>query len=178
MRKLLLYVFRRAFVFANVRRPIKPFHINLLWYDKMVDGKYNVGDFLSVVVARYLLERKGIKVFPHKTMRLSVIGSVIQFISAPTTVFGSGFLDRRSIEIFRRKKPRLKLLAVRGPLTLSALASMGYDVSDTVLGDPALLLPLVYTPQIRIKRYDYVVIPHYSKLGQFGGQSCPLYFDS
>lgn len=169
MRKLLLYVFRRTFVFANVRRPIKPFHINLLWYDKKVGGKYNVGDFLSVVVSKYLLERKGIKMFPHKTMRLSVIGSVIQFISAPTTVFGSGFLDRRSIEIFRRKKPRLKLLAVRGPLTLRALADMGYDVSDVVLGDPAVLLPLIYTPQVRAKRYDYVVIPHYSKLGQFGG---------
>ena len=146
MKCFLLYLFRRIFIFADLRRPIIPWKINLLWYNKKIIGKYNVGDYLSVVVANYLLKRYKIKMFPHSTVRLSVIGSVIQFISAPTVVFGSGFLNQRSIEIFCRKKPKLYLLAVRGPLTLKALSNMGYSVDGVVLGDPAVLMPLIYTP--------------------------------
>ena len=146
MRSLLLHLFRKMFIFADFKRPIIPWKINLLWYNKKVNGKYNVGDYLSVVVTSYLLKRNKIKMFPHSTVRLSVIGSVIQFISAPAIVFGSGFLNQKSIQIFGRKKPRLKLLAVRGPLSLKALSEMGYSVEGTVLGDPAVLLPLIYTP--------------------------------
>lgn len=75
MKRFLLYLFRRIFIFADLRRPIIPWKINLLWYNKKVIGKYNVGDYLSVVVANYLLKRYKIKMFPHSTVRLSVIGS-------------------------------------------------------------------------------------------------------
>ena len=169
MKKILLQIFRHLFIFADIKRPILPGVINLLWYNKKINGKYNVGDYLSVIVTDFLFQYKRMRKFPHKTKRLAVIGSIIQFISAPATLFGSGFLIRKSIDILQKKKPNLNILAVRGPLTMNELRKMGYNTDNTVMGDPAILMPYTYKPSIKKKKYDYIVIPHYSKLGSYGG---------
>lgn len=164
--KILLYLFRNCFIFGSFRRPIIPFKINLLYY-KRSKGLQNVGDLLSVVLFDFLLSEKNISKWSFHTKRLSLIGSIIQFISAKTIVFGSGFLDSKSIDVFKAKKPSLDIKAVRGPLTAEALRCLGYAV-PYIYGDPAILMPYFYKPAKKI-HMDYLVIPHYSKLDKYKG---------
>lgn len=166
LRKLIVYFIRKCFVFGTLGRPIIPFRINLLFY-KRGKGKQNVGDLLSVVVFNYLLRYKHLNKWSFCTKRLALIGSIIQFIGAKTTVFGSGFLNEYSVEVFSLKKPELLIHAVRGPLTRCSLLQLGYKVPK-VYGDPAVLMPKIYTPNIR-KSQKYIVIPHYSKLNKYRG---------
>jgi hypothetical protein len=51
-----------------------------------------------------------------------------------------------------------KYLAVRGPFSARKLIEEGYP-QCTVFGDPALLLPLVYTPSVKYKR-GVGLVPH------------------
>lgn len=68
-------------------------------------------------------------------------------------VWGSGFMDSSSHAIWPQ---RLKLHAVRGPLTAERV-----EAGDLSLGDPALLLPLIF-PAKNTPRYEVGVIPHFA----------------
>ena len=152
---------RKCFVFNEYKRPILPFRINLLYF-KRRKGPNNVGDHLSKIVFYFMLKSQRISKWQLHTIRFAFIGSVIQFIGAESHVFGSGFLSKKSIEIFKKKKPKLTIHAVRGPLTANALREIGYRVPE-VYGDPAILLPLIYKPKV-VKLYAFTIIPHMSKL--------------
>ena len=164
MRRMIRYIARNLFVFNALNRPIVPFRVNLLYYKDV----HNVGDVISLVLFDYLLKYKNIGKWSFKTKRLALVGSVLQFIGAKTIVVGSGFLDERSIDVFSRKRPKLIVRAVRGPLTRNALIKLGYDVPE-IYGDPAILMPVFYRPHHAYKRYEYVIIPHYSKLDKYKG---------
>lgn len=87
------------------------------------------------------------------------IGSIIgMFSDENSIVWGSGIMDSKLKDII----PPYDIRAVRGPLTRNKLLSMGIDCPE-VYGDPALLLPMVYTPKV-MKKYKLGVIPHYSEL--------------
>ena len=135
---------RNMLVFGDPRRPIVPLRINLLYYKR--HGVQNVGDLLSPVLFDCLLRMKGMSKWSSHTKRVAMIGSIIQFIGAKATIYGSGFLNWHSVEVFARKKPQLTIRAVRGPLTRNALMSMGYNVPETY-GDPAMLMPHFYPPE-------------------------------
>lgn len=60
MMELILKYLSRWFVFGNLRRPIIPFKINLLYW-KPIQGD-NVGDLLSVVIYKQMLKRGGGKI--------------------------------------------------------------------------------------------------------------------
>ena len=88
---------------------------------------------------------------------LSCIGSTVELLTnKSTTIWGAGAIYG-NIPI--KTKPH-KVLAVRGPLTREYLIKNGIDCPD-IYGDPALLLPLLYTSK-RSKKYKIGVIPHYT----------------
>lgn len=91
------------------------------------------------------------------------IGSILK--ECPYTnlnVWGSGMIARN------RKVNRRKFYAVRGKITRELLIKQGHSVPE-IYGDPALLLPLVFIPEVQIK-YKFGIIPHYDHYGLLKNQ--------
>lgn len=90
------------------------------------------------------------------TPRYYVIGTLLNIInSSNVEVWGSG-LEGSDIPL---KTLPDKINAVRGPLTRAALINAGCDCPE-VYGDPALLLPKYYIPNVN-KEYKYGIVQHF-----------------
>lgn len=85
-----------------------------------------------------------------------VIGSIISWADKNTIVWGSGFISE---EHRLNEKPK-KICAVRGPLTRKRVLEHGFDCPK-IYGDPSLLFPKFYKPNIK-KKYELGIIPHYT----------------
>lgn len=84
------------------------------------------------------------------------IGSVVGWYhTSNIIVWGSGILSKTT------KVHNADFRAVRGKRTLKRLKDLGYNINSTVLGDPALLLPLVNQKMNPKKKYKLGMIPHY-----------------
>jgi len=81
------------------------------------------------------------------------IGSIMSYSSARAHVWGSGIISRKD------RVQGGKFYAVRGPLTRKRLSEQGHSCPE-IYGDPALLLPRYYWPEVP-KKYEYGIIPHY-----------------
>lgn len=89
------------------------------------------------------------------------VGSIIDWGSGKRIVWGSGILFSRS------KVDNGKFLAVRGHKTRDRLLELGYDCPE-IFGDPALLLPLVYSPRPATdKKHKLGLIPHHTQFCHF-----------
>lgn len=178
MKELFKILFRRFFIMGALNRPIIPFKVNLLYVGKSFKKEnvsyYNVGDYLSKIVFEMLMKHFGIKSYwTGKTHCIAHIGSIIQFLGQDCIVYGSGFLFRWAMPQFARKKLKLDIRAVRGPLTRKVLLELGYNVPE-IYGDPAILLPLFYQPTSSLNKYDYIVIPHESHYKQYQNKTYPV----
>lgn len=92
----------------------------------------------------------------HKTCYMC-IGSTITFNHIDeTVVWGAGVIDPAKP---LKHKPA-KVLAVRGPLSRKYLIENGVRCPE-IYGDPALLIPLIYTARCTAKKYKLGIIPHY-----------------
>ncbi len=122
--------------------------------------KENYGDLLS----KYLVEKISGKqiqwVHPKKQAwykwdktNYVTIGSILHHASKESIVWGSGIIDKEQQII------KADYRAVRGPQTRKILLELGYECPE-VYGDPALLLPRYYHPEVE-KKYKLGVIPHY-----------------
>lgn len=88
------------------------------------------------------------------------IGSVInQFRYGNIKVWGSGIISKKD-DIYPAK-----FLAVRGKYSQERLKQLGLKLPE-IIGDPALLLPLVFKPQVQ-KKYKFGLIPHYVHYSHF-----------
>jgi hypothetical protein len=122
--------------------------------------KENYGDLLS----KYLVEKMGKKpvkfVHPkkqpwyksYKTNFLAV-GSILHHANKHSIVWGSGIIDHE------QEIAEADFRAVRGPQTRDFLLKLGYRCPK-VYGDPALLLPKYYNPEVE-KKYKIGIVPHY-----------------
>jgi len=151
----------------------------------VIDGVYlkrwkaclNLGDALSPVIVREMLNRR--RQFcvetPPRNRRLGAryllaVGSVINDLGVEATVWGSGILNEKygAKVAAKSREIRLDIRAVRGPITQKLLVGMGYRV-PSVYGDPAMLMPLFYTPQCTEKRHDFGVVLHFRSARQLPG---------
>lgn len=138
--------------------------IRLFWWNEIElqgKSKENYGDLLG----KYLVEKiSGKEVVWTKPRAFSfsdffspiyvTIGSILTHVNSKCIVWGSGIVSRE----FPVKNA--KFLAVRGPQTRNHLLDLGYEVPE-IYGDPAILLPRYYNPQIE-KEYKLGIVPHYA----------------
>jgi hypothetical protein len=107
----------------------------------------------------YFLRKLNIPfIWTHHNIQKKVVmvGSVIQGGTKPNTyVWGPGLMF-----IHRNKVDKDGIFAaVRGPKTIEALKNLNIDISNTIIGDPASILPKIYQPKVE-KKYKLGIIPH------------------
>lgn len=152
--------------------------IRLYWYR----GKINYGDYLSYYIVnkitgshvKYVKPLSGFKdylkfflggvgplLLPWKK-HYFCIGTILNKANKNSIVWGSGFND-----FFDRTKAQ-RIFAVRGELSKGILKEQNIDfINDIKVGDPALLLPKLYTPSNLNKKYRLSIVPHYRDDGYF-----------
>lgn len=128
---------------------------------KFKDGQIihnNFGDDINIPLLTALTGKKVIHISQSKLLRITrflCIGSIIEnFSNERSIIWGSGC-------IYGNKKIKTvpkKVYAVRGKLSRQVLLKQGVSCPE-IYGDPALLLPYIYTPNAE-KRYKYGFIPH------------------
>lgn len=120
----------------------------------------NLGDELNYYLAKSLTNKPLFNlpcILSKNRDNFLVIGSIIEtHTNRNSIIWGSGSMYGGERKL--QEKPK-KVLAVRGPLTREYLLSEGVDCPE-VYGDPALLLPQIYRPNVT-KKYKLGVIPHY-----------------
>lgn len=137
--------------------------IRLFWWSKSIllgNPKENYGDLLGKYLVEKISNRKILRAQPKKfNIRdfwqpiYVTIGSIVAHANKKCIVWGSGIIQENEIV-----KPA-KFVAVRGPETRRVLMDQGHEVPE-VYGDPAILLPKYYNPNIA-KKYKLGIIPHY-----------------
>ncbi len=123
----------------------------------------NWGDDINYHFLRKLFRRNIVSydysTISHRTDKNNylMIGSTLTLLcNRKSIVWGAGVIDSAA-ELPQKPK---KVLAVRGPLTRDYLLERGIQCPE-VYGDPALLVPYIYSPKVE-KKYKLGIIPHYS----------------
>lgn len=133
------------------------------WNEKIIQGKSkeNYGDVLGRYLVEKISNKKVVFAWPKKFSVLDwflpiyvTIGSILTNVNHKCIVWGSGIISKDS------KIKNAVFLAVRGPQTRKHLLSLGYKVPE-IYGDPALLLPDYFNPEVT-KKYEYGIVPHYN----------------
>lgn len=170
-------------------KQLKEDRINMFWH-KVPFGKKNFGDVLGPYIVQHLSGKEPmytplLHVKPAKKVVLTYlralynqklsfkemyynvrylsgkrnsllisIGSIIDWYTNPNCdIWGSGIMFRNS------KITNANFHAVRGKYSQLRLKELGYKVPK-VIGDPALLTPLIYQPKSE-KKYKLGIIPHF-----------------
>lgn len=127
----------------------------------------NFGDALNSRLALFLSDKekvlypKFVRVLKSKLAKLpsyAIIGSVVQSVRPNSLIWGAGIIRQ---DIQHLPKPN-KIYAIRGPKSREILLKSNVDCPE-IYGDPALLLPLIYFPEVD-KTHKVGVIPHYTDL--------------
>jgi pyruvyltransferase len=140
----------------------------------------NFGDALSPYIVGRLLG-KGHKLLHNSDQgdaTLFAVGSWLHHATEGAHIWGTGLrTDPPNEEDATHCYNTLRVHAVRGPITRSFLRSRGIKCPD-VYGDPALLLPRLYTPRLKPELACKVgFIPHCSDVKR-GPQHCGFHFIS
>ncbi len=121
----------------------------------------NIGDIISEVILTHFLPDKELKLVHENTKgKLCAVGSIMSKVRENDILWGVGTIKNEDNYDFNN----IKVLALRGKLT-----GMSIGRKAPVYGDPALLLPLIYHPEVKkTKKIGY--IPHYVDKEQFKGK--------
>jgi hypothetical protein len=136
----------------------------LFWWSEvhlMSKPKENYGDLLGRYLVEKISGKEVVWVYPKKWHFKDAFqpiyvtaGSVLAPVNKKCMVWGSGIILRDQVV-----EPA-RFLAVRGPQTRQRLLEQGHKVPE-VYGDPGLLLPLYYHPEIK-KKYKFGIVAHYN----------------
>lgn len=128
------------------------------YYGVLYKANNNFGDDINVPIIK-ALTGKNVSIYNSiwtNKQNLLCIGSVVEkYCNKNSVIWGSGAMHGNR----KLKGKPLKVFAVRGPLTEKYLKGQGVDCPP-VYGDPALLLPCIYSPNM-VKKYKIGIIPHY-----------------
>lgn len=142
---------------------LNPYLISKLSNRKVV-YKDNYFGFYSFIwhLKEYILLNEFSKLkricFPWEKVLLC-IGSILGVSGKNNIVWGSGFMNEKD------ECRGGKIYAVRGKYSKMKLEKLGIKCPD-VLGDPALLLPLIVKPS-EYKKYEIGIIPHWKETELF-----------
>ena len=124
---------------------------------------HNWGDKLNAPLVTMLAEQPVLNSLHPDAAGLApihyVVGSGIRTATADAVVWGSGFIGGNDA----LQMPVERITAVRGPLTARRVVEAG-GAPDLPMGDPALLLPLFYDPDVA-PHYDIGLIQHFREVG-------------
>lgn len=140
--------------------------------DRYNNNRFNLGDYLGFVIVEWMLEKKGLTLdsWVKRRRHMNAVGSNVFSSYQNTTIWGSGVHDDlRPFLMFLHRPPfrRLDIRAVRGPLSREAIVRLKHKCPE-VYGDPAILMPFIYQPDMKIKgTKDLLVIPQYLTEKQF-----------
>lgn len=133
--------------------------VNLEWWSE----KENLGDELAPIIYKWMLNKKKISAMKKigETRHLLTVGSVIGMGNFNATIWGSGIHTLRTAKITIKKEKFIKydIRAVRGPITRSILQLAGYSCPK-IYGDPAILMPLIYSGKRGKCRDNVSIIKH------------------
>jgi pyruvyltransferase len=115
----------------------------------------NWGDTVNPYIVQKVSGKTPVVASPEQQQHLLPVGSILRIANHNSIVWGSGFISKKG----NIKYKPLKVCAVRGPLTRKLLIKQGIETPE-IYGDPALLMPRFYHPQVE-KQYELGVIPHY-----------------
>lgn len=130
-----------------------PDNIPLLYFNNIL----NVGDQLSPYIIEKLTGKKTRLVRTTIFPRVLGIGSILSSATYNSYIWGCGSIDGL---IPQAKIDPKKIFALRGEHTFNLLRSKYSIDSNIALGDPALLLPQMYSPS-PIGSVLIGLIPHY-----------------
>ena len=139
-------------------------NIRLFWWSEielMGKSKENFGDLLGKYLTEKISGKNVVWIHPKKWHLQDLfspiyvtIGSILAQVNSKCIIWGSGVISKDAII------KKAKFLAVRGPRTREVLMNLGYHVPE-IYGDPAILLPKYYHPEIP-KKYSLGIVPHYT----------------
>jgi len=123
--------------------PATPSRMIVRGFKQLTSGKLSLKNYLQTIKSSF-----------HKHYIIGA-GSILGWSSAPNAiVWGSGIIKRKDIV-----QPST-FLAVRGKYTIERLKELGLK-PPTVIGDPAILVPLVYNKKVP-KTHRIGIIGHYT----------------
>lgn len=117
----------------------------------------NWGDHINPYIIEKMTGKTVLQSTFGWTEHLLAVGSILRNANSNSIVWGSGFISKTSKF---RVTPK-KIAAVRGPLTGQRLIELGYE-NPEVYGDPALLMPRFYNPEI-VKQHKIGLVAHYAE---------------
>lgn len=127
--------------------------IDLYWWRDFP----NVGDRASPYIVQYLTHCTVLPALSSSKNKLLGCGSILHNLQDGDRVWGTGAINPSTTHI-RTKK--IRVYSVRGPLTRKILTDIGIDCPE-IYGDPALLLPIIFTQETVKKEWEIGIIPHY-----------------
>lgn len=155
------YTTRNKYILGDKSRRTNKDCVNIHYW-RNAAGEENLGDYLSKVICNYYAAYWNLpqKLPPTRFRHLYAVGSIIGFSYQNAVVWGSGLLNEYKPYIDAARKSHLDIRCVRGPKTSSVLLNAGIPC-PSVYGDPAVLMPLIFSPDKCKKRHRVSVIRHY-----------------
>ena len=138
---------------------------------KLYNGtRWNFGDSLGKVIAEWMLAKKDLTLDSLVKGRkfFNTVGSNIFQSYQNATIWGSGMLHEplgKMLFLFRNPFVKLDVRAVRGAKSREVLLKYGHKCPE-VYGDPAVLMPLIYTPKVCGDRNEILVVPQFLAEGE------------